>query len=237
MRTPHQKLLQICNMLPMVVDFLLLVCLYLNLMSQCHHLYPCQWSVDPKWFLLPWVVPHWVPHHLGVHKTMGVYHLVPCLMRRQDKAEMVIMMAMVEQVDQELYRYNRREHRHSIWELSPKTLRYSWMGQWRCLNVGGKGFWTLLSDRSHSTSAGSLRNYPPPGCCCRLVGCPATRMLWPSSRRLSRICCIIGKKVWEFNQGRSSQGHFTWYTARASKNNESVLHPIWVSFGQTPSFD
>ena len=40
-----------------------------------------------------------------------------CLMRRQDKVEMVTimeMMAMVELLDQEMYRYNRREYQLSI---------------------------------------------------------------------------------------------------------------------------
>ena len=43
----------------------------------------------------------------------------------------------------------------------------------------------------------------------RLVGCPTARTLWPSSGRLSGICSITGEKVWELNQGGSSQGHFT----------------------------
>ena len=39
----------------------------------------------------------------------------------------------------------------------------------------------LLLDKSHSTTVGSLRSYPPSGGCCRLVGCPATRTLWSTS--------------------------------------------------------
>ena len=42
MRIPHQNLLQMCNLLPVVVDFLLLACLYLKPMLQCQHLFPCQ---------------------------------------------------------------------------------------------------------------------------------------------------------------------------------------------------
>ena len=74
---------------------------------------------------IPMSGPTWAPLHLGVHRAIVVFRLVPCLMRRQDQVEMVIMMAMVELLDQELYRYNHRVQLHSIWELSPKNLRCS----------------------------------------------------------------------------------------------------------------
>ena len=61
---------------------------------------------------------------------------------------------------------------------------------------------------SHPTPAGSLRNYPPSRGYCRLVGCLAARALWSTSRRFSGVCCIVGTKIWEFNQGGSSQGRF-----------------------------
>ena len=58
---------------------------------------------------IPMGGPHiGAPFHLGVHRAIVVFCLVPCLMRRQDKVEMVIMMAMVELLDQELHRHNHR---------------------------------------------------------------------------------------------------------------------------------
>ena len=46
------------------------------------------------------------------------------------------MMAMVELLDPELYRHNRREYQHSIWESSPKTLRYSMDGPMKMCQRG-----------------------------------------------------------------------------------------------------
>ena len=127
MRTLHQDLHQIRNPLQVVVEFFWLVWLWLFSLLQCHRQHPCQWLVDPKWLLSLWVVPHWVPHHLEVLRAIVVCCLVIFLMRRHDKVEMVTiveMVVMVELLGPELYRYNRREYQPSIWESSPKTLRY-----------------------------------------------------------------------------------------------------------------
>ena len=62
----------------------------------------------------------------------------PYLMRRQVKKERtMVMMAMV---DQELYRHNRRVQRRSIWESSPKTLRYSMDGPMKMSPRGWQRF-------------------------------------------------------------------------------------------------
>ena len=63
------------------------------------------------------------------------------LMRRQVKNKItMVIMEMVEQWDQELYRYNRRVQRLSIWESSPKTLRYFMDGPMKMSQRGWRRF-------------------------------------------------------------------------------------------------
>ena len=79
------------------------------------------------------------PIPLGILKVAVVCHLVLCLMRHQAKVEMmkiVEMVAMVVLLGQELYRYNRKEYQPSIWESSPKTLRYSMDGPMKIFQHG-----------------------------------------------------------------------------------------------------
>ena len=57
---------------------------------------------------------------MGVHRAIVVFRLVPCLMRHQDQVEMVIMMAIVELLDQELYRHNHRVHTTFNLRIKPK---------------------------------------------------------------------------------------------------------------------
>ena len=61
---------------------------------------------------------------ININKEIVVFCLVLCLMRRQDKVATMEMVNMVILLDQELYNYNNRGSRHSIWESSPKTLLF-----------------------------------------------------------------------------------------------------------------